>query len=73
MQQIRVVLTAAVTWLTVAGTIAAILVDELAGFPTVANVAARAVVVLATATAIIRRVTPVLPDDRGVTAPHSTP
>ena len=62
----RVVMTAAVTWLTIAGTIAAVLVDELAGFPGAAEFGARAGIVIATAISIIRRVTPVPLAERGI-------
>ena len=67
-ERVHTVLTAAVTWLTAAGAIAAILVEELADMPAVADIAAQAAVVIATATIIIRRVTPVLPDERGLTS-----
>jgi len=65
-ERTRIILTAAVTWLTVAGAVATILVDELADVPTAANIAARAAVIIGTSIAIIRRVTPVLPDDRSI-------
>jgi len=66
-ERIKIVLTASVTWLTVAGAVAAILVDELAPWPVAADVASRIAIVLATATAIIRRVTPVAANERGLT------
>jgi hypothetical protein len=65
-QRLTVIATAAVTWLTLAGTIAAVLIDELAGFPTAVDIIARAGVVIATAATIIRRVTPVADNERGI-------
>lgn len=70
MERIRTILTAVVTWLVVAGTVGAIFVDELTAVigadHVVVNLIARAGVVIATAVSIIRRVTPVLPQERGV-------
>lgn len=65
-RRIRTILTASVTWLTAAGAVATILVEELAPFPVAADVASRIAIVVATATAIIRRVTPVAEGHRGI-------
>lgn len=65
-ERIRTIATAAVTWLTVAGAVAAVAVDELAAWPAAADIASRVAIVVATATAIIRRVTPVPADQRGL-------
>jgi hypothetical protein len=65
----RIVLTAAVTWLVVAGTIITIVIDELAAAGVagaVLRVLAGAVTVIGVAVTIIRRVTPVLPAARGL-------
>lgn len=70
--RIKVVLTAAVTWLVLASTIVTILSEEIAtvlpaGAATdVGAVALKVVAVLGAAVTIIRRVTPVLPDERGL-------
>ena len=65
-ERLRTIATAAVTWLTVAGAVAAIAVDELAAWPAAADIASRIAIIVATATAIIRRVTPVPANDRGI-------
>lgn len=75
--KIRVVLSAAVTWITVASGVVVIVADEAAkvlpsgAAEDVAAVAVRVVAVLGAAVAIIRRVTPVLPDQRGLIPPSS--
>jgi len=66
MSRVKVVSSAAVTWLTVAGAVAALLVDELADFPAAADLASKAGIMIATATTIIRRVTPVAAGERGL-------
>ena len=63
----QTVATAAVTWLTVAAVVVQAIVAEVGGdWPMVAEYGARALVVIGTATAIIRRVTPVPAESRGV-------
>lgn len=70
--KVKVVLSAAVTWITVAFGVVVIVSDEAVkvlpagAAETVAGVAVRVVAVLGAAVAIIRRVTPVLPDERGL-------
>ena len=76
-ERVKVVASAAVTWITVASSIVVIVSDELADVlpgdaaETVGAVAVKVVAVLAAAVAIIRRVTPVLPEERGVLPPPS--
>ena len=63
-----VVLKAAPTWLTMA----AVVISTVAAgipIPVVAQIAATVVAAIGSAVAIIRRVTPVLPDERGVLPP----
>lgn len=69
MSRVKVVASAAVTWLTIAGAVATLLVEQLADFPAAADVASKAVIMIATATTIIRRVTPVAINERGLLAP----
>jgi hypothetical protein len=70
--RIKVLATAAVTWLLVASTIVTIASEEIAAVlpagtaTTVGAVALKVVAVIGAAVAIIRRVTPVLPDQRGL-------
>jgi hypothetical protein len=70
--RIRTVLTALVTWLTVLAAVLSIVVDELADYADVAPVAwvirIAGVVLVAAGVAvnIVRRVTPVIPADRGL-------
>ena len=65
--RVRVVLTSLVTYLLIASSILTIVAEELPG--PAAEWIGRAVVWLATAVTIIRRVTPVLPEDRGLVPP----
>jgi hypothetical protein len=69
-QRIRTVLTAAVTWLVVLSTVLTIVMaelDEFAGIPPgVIRGIGTALAVVGVVLAIIRRVTPVLPDARGL-------
>lgn len=73
-ERIKVVAAAAVTWLSVASAIVIILSEEIANVlpagqaETVGAWALKAVAVIGAAVAIIRRVTPVLPEDRGLLA-----
>lgn len=61
--RLKVILTAAVTYLVLAATVLTIVSESLPAAPgTIAKVLAW----LGTAVLIIRRVTPVLPDERGV-------
>lgn len=74
--RIRVVLTAAPTYLVAASTVVTVLREEIvAAFPgTAEEIGAVAVPVLATlsaAVAIIRRVTPVIPEERGILKPDA--
>ena len=62
-ERVKVVMSAAVTWLTVLGAVAVIVADEVPG---VAGWALRVAAVAGTAVSIIRRVEPVLPERRGV-------
>jgi len=63
----QTVATAAVTWLTVAAVVIQAVVGEVGGdWPWIAEYGTRALVVIGTATAVIRRVTPVDSADRGV-------
>lgn len=64
MKRVRVVLREAVTWLVFAGIVASAVAAEIPG--AVAEWAVRIGAWLATAVAIIRRVTPVLPSERGI-------
>jgi hypothetical protein len=64
----RVVLTAAPSYLVAASTAVTIVMEEVDA-PGVAKYGAIAVGALGAAIAIIRRVTPVLPDDRGLLPP----
>jgi len=70
--RIKVLLTAAVTWLIVASTIVTIMSEEIAAVlpdgaaTTVGAVALKIVSIIGAAVAIIRRVTPVLPEERGL-------
>lgn len=70
MERVKVILTSLVTWLVAAGAVGAILTDELTGVigadHPVVNLIARVVVIAGTAVSIIRRVTPVLPQEVGV-------
>lgn len=71
MQRLKVILNAAVTWLVAAGLIIGIILQELDPFddtvPTlVFRILAAAGTIVGVAATIIRRVTPVLPDDRGI-------
>ena len=71
MQRLKVILNAAVTWLVAAGLIIGIILQELDPFddtvPTlVFRILAAAGTTVGVAATIIRRVTPVLPDDRGI-------
>lgn len=61
--RVKVVLAAAVTWLVFIGFVATVVADEIPG---VAGWAVRIAAWATTAVSIIRRVTPVLPEDRGV-------
>jgi small neutral amino acid transporter SnatA (MarC family) len=71
----KVVLSAAVTWLVVAAAVLAIIAEELAKVlpdgpgQAVARVLGIALMAIGCAIAIIRRVTPVLPDERGILPP----
>ena len=68
--RIRVVLSAAVTWLVTAAAVVTILVAELGSVagvpPAVVHALGTALVVITVATTIIRRVTVVLPEARGI-------
>jgi hypothetical protein len=70
--RVKVVLSAAVTWLVVASSVVTVFADEIAPIipaPWSERASAIAVTVLgvlAAAIAIIRRVSPVLPDERGI-------
>lgn len=69
-ERLRVILTAAVTWLVAIAAVLAIVAEEIADafgadFPALVWIA-RVAVVIGVAIAIIRRVTPVLPEARGV-------
>lgn len=72
MSRIRTVLTAVVFWLGIAGAVIAIVLEELGGHidqPVVAwivGLLGPALTVVGVLVAIIRRVTPVLPDQRGL-------
>jgi hypothetical protein len=74
-ERVRVVLTAAVTWLIAFGAVVAVVADELAPFRTVPyvgaalNVLAAVAVVVAVIVRVIQRSTPVLPAARGVLPP----
>lgn len=78
MTRIRTVLTAVVFWLGIAGAVIAIVLDELAGFidqPVVAGIVGvlgPVLAIIGVLVAIIRRVTPVLPEQRGL-LPAATP
>jgi hypothetical protein len=63
-----VVIKAAPTWLTMVATVVTI-VSTSVGIPVVASVGASIAAALTTAVLIIRRVTPVLPDERGILPP----
>lgn len=69
-QRIHTVLSAAVTWLVVLAMVltivAAELADALGATSPVVVIALRAVAAIGVAVSIIRRVTPVLPDARGL-------
>lgn len=71
-ERVKVVLSAAVTWIVLASSIVTIFAEEIAKVAaegtaaTVTRVAVRVVSILGAAVAIIRRVTPVLPEERGV-------
>lgn len=70
--RVRVVLTAAVTWITAVAAVIPFIADDIADqLPSgaaeqVTKYALLAVAWLGAAVSIIRRVTPVLPDERGV-------
>lgn len=70
--RVKVVLAAAVTWIVVASTVVTLASDEIAKVlpagdaETVGAVATKIVTVLLTVVAIIRRVQPVLPAERGI-------
>lgn len=70
--RVKVVLAAAVTWIVVASTVVTLASDEIAKVlpagdaETVGAVAAKIVAVLGAVVAIIRRVEPVLPAERGI-------
>jgi hypothetical protein len=70
-ERVKVVLSAAVTWIVAASAVVQIVADEVgAALPghaeDVSTVAVRVVAVLAAAVGIIRRVSPVLPSERGL-------
>lgn len=65
MERVRVVLSAAVTWLVFAATVVTIVLQEV-DVPAVTRFGGYALTVIGVAVAIIRRVTPVLPSERGV-------
>ena len=68
MSKLRTIASSSVTWLTFAAFVAQAVIDELGDdFPQYIEPAGRAVAVLLGAVAIIRRVTPVPPDERGLT------
>lgn len=75
----RVLLSAAVTWITLAGAIVAIVLAELAPYadrPAVEwsiRILGGAATVLAVSASIVRRVTPVLPAERGILPPPPPP
>jgi ABC-type glucose/galactose transport system permease subunit len=74
----RVVATSAVTWLQVVAAVLVIAAEEIAkAVPEVSDdvttVVVRIVAVLGAAVAIIRRVTPALPDERGLLPAGGTP
>lgn len=72
LERARTLFTAVVTWLTLAGAVLSIVADELAAYAadgTVAVVIAiigRILTAIAVAVAIVRRVTEVIPPDRGL-------
>lgn len=71
----RVILTAAPTYLVAAGAVVTIVADEVSKLlppgwqDNAAQIAGAAVGILGAAVAIIRRVTPVLPAERGILPP----
>lgn len=70
--RLRTVLTAAPTYLAALAVIVGIVVDEVLAewdVPWVATVGAIALTTLAVASRIVRRVTPVLPSERGLLPP----
>lgn len=75
--RVRVVLTAAVTWLTAIAAVVPFIADDIAAqlpegaAEQVTKYALLAVAWLGAAVSIIRRVTPVLPQERGVLPPES--
>ena len=72
--RVRVLLTAAPTYLVAAAAVVQVVVAELGDdWPAVAAGGTRVLAVLAAATAIVRRVTPVLPVERGLLPPGGTP
>lgn len=76
--RVRVVATSAVTWLQVVAAVLVIAAEEIAkAVPEISDdvttVVVRVVAVLGAAVAIIRRVTPVLPDERGLLPAGGTP
>ena len=70
LQRIKTVAKAAVTWLVIGGAVLSIVASELAGALGADHVAVQyattAATALGVALAIIRQVTPVLPDQRGI-------
>lgn len=75
MDKVKAVLTSIVTYITIIQAVLVILAEEIAGVfadgdaETVINVIIRIGVVLTAVVSIIRRVTPVLPQQRGLTLP----
>lgn len=75
MEQVKVVLSSVVTWLVVVATVAGIVVEELVSagvdgaWDPVLSVLGVIGTVALTAVAIIRRVEPVLPEERGILPP----
>lgn len=72
--RLRVLLTAAPTWITAAAAVVQILVEELGDeIPAVAAAGTRVLAVLVAALAIVRRVSPVLKAERGLLPKGGTP
>lgn len=73
MERIRVVLSAAVTYLTVAAVVIGIFAEEIGNVfnlpDSVSNIVVGVLGAIGVAIAIIRRVTPVLPSQRGILPP----
>ena len=66
-ERIQVIATAAVTYITLAGVLLQSVADELGDhFPSIVEPVGRALIAIGVAVAIIRRVSPVYADERGV-------